>query len=285
MTTTTSPRPTVVSMSFSTCSGPKCLFTPLMTTSGAPGGVGHGGTIAPPPTVKFPRGRGTGIRARPRLRGPAIPCRAMTESSPPQRRGASVPAPYVRGPHVRLPDERARLRAAVRPAGGRGLRPGRRPARRRTWSCSTPARSGRTRTTGSTATSATCARSRTPRPGMQIAVGGCLAQKDRGEIVRRAPWVDAVFGTHNIGGAAGAAGAGPGRAGGQVEIAESLETFPSVLPSRRESAYSAWVSISVGCDNTCTFCIVPSLRGREKDRRPATCWPRSRRWSRRACWR
>ena len=105
-------------------------------------------------------------------------------------------------------------------------------------------------------------------PGMQIAVGGCLAQKDRGEIVRRAPWVDAVFGTHNLGALPVLLERARVEREAQVEIAESLETFPSVLPSRRESAYSAWVSISVGCDNTCTFCIVPSLRGKEKDRRP-----------------
>jgi tRNA-2-methylthio-N6-dimethylallyladenosine synthase len=66
----------------------------------------------------------------------------------------------------------------------------------------------------------------------------------------------------------------------QVEILESLEVFPSTLPTKRESAYAAWVSISVGCNNTCTFCIVPALRGKEKDRGPARCWPRSRRWSR-----
>ncbi|MCW5945386.1 MAG: MiaB/RimO family radical SAM methylthiotransferase, partial [Cryobacterium sp.] len=54
----------------------------------------------------------------------------------------------------------------------------------------------------------------------------------------------------------------------QMEILESLEVFPSTLPARRESTYSGWVSISVGCNNTCTFCIVPSLRGKEKDRRP-----------------
>jgi len=81
-------------------------------------------------------------------------------------------------------------------------------------------------------------------PGMQIAVGGCLAQKDRGEIVRRAPWVDAVFGTHNLGALPVLLERARIEREAQVEIAESLETFPSVLPSRRESAYSAWVSIS-----------------------------------------
>src|SRR5215212_8409216 len=106
------------------------------------------------------------------------------------------------------------------------------------------------------------------RPGMQIAVGGCLAQKDRGEITRRAPWVDVVFGTHNIGSLPVLLERARVNEEAQVEIRESLETFPSVLPSRRESAYAAWVSVSVGCDNTCTFCIVPSLRGTERDRRP-----------------
>jgi len=105
-------------------------------------------------------------------------------------------------------------------------------------------------------------------PGMQIAVGGCLAQKDRGEVTRRAPWVDVVFGTHNLGSLPALLERARVQEEAQVEILESLEVFPSTLPTRRESAYAAWVSISVGCNNTCTFCIVPSLRGREKDRRP-----------------
>ncbi len=105
-------------------------------------------------------------------------------------------------------------------------------------------------------------------PGMQIAVGGCMAQKDRGEVVRRAPWVDVVFGTHNIGSLPALLERARSLEEAQVEILESLEVFPSTLPTRRESAYAAWVSISVGCNNTCTFCIVPSLRGKEKDRRP-----------------
>ncbi|HVV08647.1 tRNA (N6-isopentenyl adenosine(37)-C2)-methylthiotransferase MiaB [Amycolatopsis sp.] len=105
-------------------------------------------------------------------------------------------------------------------------------------------------------------------PGMQIAVGGCLAQKDRGEIVKRAPWVDVVFGTHNLGALPVLLERARHNAEAEVEILESLETFPSTLPARRDSAYSGWVSISVGCNNTCTFCIVPSLRGKERDRRP-----------------
>ncbi|MFC7545487.1 tRNA (N6-isopentenyl adenosine(37)-C2)-methylthiotransferase MiaB [Plantactinospora sp. GCM10030261] len=109
---------------------------------------------------------------------------------------------------------------------------------------------------------------KTRRPGMQIAVGGCLAQKDRGEIVRRAPWVDVVFGTHNIGSLPVLLERARHNAAAEVEILESLEVFPSTLPARRESTYAGWVSISVGCNNTCTFCIVPSLRGKEKDRRP-----------------
>ncbi|MFI7016959.1 tRNA (N6-isopentenyl adenosine(37)-C2)-methylthiotransferase MiaB [Streptomyces sp. NPDC050164] len=105
-------------------------------------------------------------------------------------------------------------------------------------------------------------------PGMQIAVGGCLAQKDRDTIVKKAPWVDVVFGTHNIGKLPVLLERARVQEEAQVEIAESLEAFPSTLPTRRESAYAAWVSISVGCNNTCTFCIVPALRGKEKDRRP-----------------
>ena len=103
---------------------------------------------------------------------------------------------------------------------------------------------------------------------MQIAVGGCLAQKDRSRIVEKAPWVDVVFGTHNVGALPVLLERARVQQEAQVEILESLEVFPSTLPTRRESVYAAWVSISVGCNNSCTFCIVPALRGVEKDRRP-----------------
>jgi tRNA-2-methylthio-N6-dimethylallyladenosine synthase len=105
-------------------------------------------------------------------------------------------------------------------------------------------------------------------PAMQIAVGGCLAQKDQATIVTKAPWVDVVFGTHNIGSLPALLERARVEQESQVELLEALETFPSNLPARRESSYAAWVSISVGCNNSCTFCIVPSLRGKEKDRRP-----------------
>ncbi len=106
-------------------------------------------------------------------------------------------------------------------------------------------------------------------PEMQIAVGGCLAQKDRSAVLSKAPWVDVVFGTHNIGSLTTLLDRARHNKTAQVEIAEALREFPSTLPTARESAYAAWVSISVGCNNNCTFCIVPSLRGKEVDRSPA----------------
>jgi tRNA-2-methylthio-N6-dimethylallyladenosine synthase len=105
-------------------------------------------------------------------------------------------------------------------------------------------------------------------PNLQIAVGGCLAQKDRDIIIEKAPWVDVVFGTHNMGSLPVLLERARHNQEAQVEIIEALETFPSNLPTKRDSSYAGWVSISVGCNNSCTFCIVPSLRGKEKDRRP-----------------
>ncbi len=105
-------------------------------------------------------------------------------------------------------------------------------------------------------------------PGMQIAVGGCLAQMDKQTVLDKAPWVDVVFGTHNMGSLPSMLERARHNGEAELEILESLEIFPSTLPTKRDSVYSGWVSISVGCNNTCTFCIVPSLRGKEKDRRP-----------------
>src|ERR1035437_2882897 len=89
-------------------------------------------------------------------------------------------------------------------------------------------------------------------PGMQIAVGGCLAQKDRSAITERAAWGDVVFGTHNIGSLPVLLERARVHQQAQLEILESLERFPSVLPARRESPHPAWVALSVGCNHTCT---------------------------------
>ena len=104
--------------------------------------------------------------------------------------------------------------------------------------------------------------------GMQIAVGGCMAQMDKQAVIDKAPWVDVVFGTHNMGSLPNLLERARHNGEAELEILESLDVFPSTLPTKRDAVHSGWVSISVGCNNTCTFCIVPSLRGKEKDRRP-----------------
>jgi tRNA-2-methylthio-N6-dimethylallyladenosine synthase len=103
------------------------------------------------------------------------------------------------------------------------------------------------------------------RPDMKIVVGGCLAQKDRSTIQQRAPYVDVVLGTHNL--ASLPRLLRESDEGPAFEILEQTETFPSALPARRNSPWHAWVSISIGCNNSCTFCIVPAVRGKEISRR------------------
>ena len=105
------------------------------------------------------------------------------------------------------------------------------------------------------------------RPGMQIVVGGCLAEKDRELIVQKAPFVDVVFGTRNIEALPGLLGAAERQGIPVVEFSEALHVFPSALPARRGSKTHAWVAIQFGCNNGCTFCIVPSVRGAETSRR------------------
>ena len=108
------------------------------------------------------------------------------------------------------------------------------------------------------------------RPDALIAVAGCLAQKDRELVRERAGHVDVVFGTHNVHRAAELVDHAR-RHGPVVEILaetvrEDAEAFPSALPARREAEHSAWVTIQIGCDNSCTFCIVPAVRGPEISR-------------------
>jgi tRNA-2-methylthio-N6-dimethylallyladenosine synthase len=100
---------------------------------------------------------------------------------------------------------------------------------------------------------------------MRIVVAGCLAQKDQSRIQARAPWVDVVVGTHALPSLLELIRAAE-RDGPQMDVREYTEVFPSALPARRESRHHAWVSVSVGCDNRCTFCIVPLVRGPQLSR-------------------
>jgi tRNA-2-methylthio-N6-dimethylallyladenosine synthase len=105
------------------------------------------------------------------------------------------------------------------------------------------------------------------RPELKIVVGGCLAEKDRDLVVRKAPWVDVVFGTRNIEALPGLLAEVERQGVPVVEFSETLQMFPSALPSRRGSKTHASVAIQFGCNNACTFCIVPSVRGVETSRR------------------
>jgi tRNA-2-methylthio-N6-dimethylallyladenosine synthase len=108
------------------------------------------------------------------------------------------------------------------------------------------------------------------RPDLQIVVGGCLAQKDRERIRQRAGHVDVVFGTHNVHRAtelmAQARAGGPLTEIWEEAAPDEAEAFPSALPAQRETDFAAWVTIQIGCDNACAFCIVPSVRGAEISR-------------------
>ena len=102
-------------------------------------------------------------------------------------------------------------------------------------------------------------------PGLRIVVAGCLAQKDQGAIQQRAPWVDVVVGTHALPALLDLLRMSE-RDGPQMDVREYTEVFPSALPAHRHATWHAWVSVSVGCDNRCTFCIVPLVRGPQRSR-------------------
>ena len=108
------------------------------------------------------------------------------------------------------------------------------------------------------------------REGRQIVVSGCLAQKDRDVVAAKAPWVDVVMGTHNVHRAAELVN--HAHAHGQITeildaaVLDDHAMFPSALPARRDTTYNAWVTIQIGCDNHCAFCIVPAVRGVEISR-------------------
>ncbi len=104
-------------------------------------------------------------------------------------------------------------------------------------------------------------------PDLRFAVGGCLVQKDKHMVLEKAPWVDVAFGTFAVGDLPALLARRARTGVPAFEFREQTDVFPSALPARRENGFHAWVSISVGCDNACTFCIVPSVRGKQVSRR------------------
>jgi len=110
-------------------------------------------------------------------------------------------------------------------------------------------------------------RSKDRRPELRIAVGGCLVQKDKHLVLSKAPWVDVAFGTFAVGELPALLERRERSGVAAFEFREQTEVFPSALPARRNDPFHAWVAVSVGCDNACTFCIVPSVRGPQVSRR------------------
>jgi len=102
----------------------------------------------------------------------------------------------------------------------------------------------------------------------KLLVGGCAAQKDKTLVRDRAPWVDVVIGTHNLTNIINLLNQSDDW-GPLTEVVDEIEEMPTDAPSIRESEYSAWLTIQIGCNNSCTFCIVPSVRGPEISRRPS----------------
>ena len=105
------------------------------------------------------------------------------------------------------------------------------------------------------------------RPELRLAVGGCQVQKDKALVLEKAPWVDVAFGTFSVAELPKLLAQREETGVPAFEFAEQTDTFPSALPARRADPFHAWVSVSVGCDNACTFCIVPHVRGPQVSRR------------------
>lgn len=103
-------------------------------------------------------------------------------------------------------------------------------------------------------------------PEMIIAVGGCIGQRDGQKLIDEIGHIDIVFGTHNIKELPELVMAAYESKAPQVSVKEASDDFASELPTHRESPFHAWLPITVGCDNFCTYCIVPYVRGRERSR-------------------
>ena len=109
-------------------------------------------------------------------------------------------------------------------------------------------------------------RSDSPLSKRVVVIGGCIGQRDGEKLTEKLPHVDVVFGTFNLASMPKLIHDAISQGGHQVEVLDEASSFPTDLPSERESRWSAWLPISIGCNNFCTYCIVPYVRGREKSR-------------------
>ena len=109
----------------------------------------------------------------------------------------------------------------------------------------------------------------TPLDKRYIAVGGCIGQRDGDKLLAALPHLDVVFGTHNLGSLPGLLRRAIEQHGRAAEVIEGGAEFSSALPTVREHDWAAWLPITVGCNNFCSYCIVPYVRGRERSREPA----------------
>lgn len=106
----------------------------------------------------------------------------------------------------------------------------------------------------------------TPLSKRVVAVGGCIGQRDGEKLTEELPHLDVVFGTHNLGSLPRLLQAAIEEGGHQVEVLDAASSFPTELPTAREHEWAAWLPITIGCNNFCSYCIVPYVRGREKSR-------------------
>ncbi len=109
-------------------------------------------------------------------------------------------------------------------------------------------------------------RDNSPLSKRLVAVGGCIGQRDGEELLKKLPHLDVVFGTFNLGSLPRLLEAALADGQHQVEVLEEASSFPTELPTSREHSWAAWLPITIGCNNFCTYCVVPYVRGREKSR-------------------
>ena len=99
-----------------------------------------------------------------------------------------------------------------------------------------------------------------------VAVGGCIGQRDGQKLIDKLPHLDIVFGTNNLSSLPALVQSAMEDGAHHVEVRESSDEFSTDLPTDREHSWAAWLPITTGCNNFCTYCIVPYVRGREKSR-------------------